>query len=1133
VSELNSSRNNFASAYTECQDQNTPEDRRQLLMKSLEFKQMDSRRMTIKENYKKTCQWFLSHPDYKAWLDPIRLTQHHGFLWISGKPGAGKSTMMKFAYSNMKGNCRGNVKTAAFFFNARGESLEKSTSGMYRSLLLQLLKEYRDLQTVLDNPDILPQNQEGCPLNTLKDLFRDAISALGHRRFTCFVDALDECDEQQIMDMVEFFEDLGELTKGHDIQFRICFSSRHYPYIVLKHGIRFTLEDQSGHAEDLAIYITSRLRINDPSLIKDLLPELLRKAAGVFMWVVLVVRILNDEDRRGGLALRKRLAEIPSDLSKLFKDILTRDTKDVDSLLLCIRWIIFAERPLQPEEFRHALWSGLSLKNMVDSQIPAATHEDNLDKVVISYSKGLAEITKSRSRTVQFIHESVRDFLLKENGLRELWPGMETDWESSSHEELKKCCRFYLTQPPVSSSIETLAPRTRFTKRQNILNKFPFLKYAAQSILYHANAAAEVVVQDEFLTEFPLACWIKMNNHFEKHKIREYTLDASLFYVFADKGYPNLVRTWLKEDPQIHIYGERYCYPLFAALATGNRETVAALLNSTSSIMSGTDITEGLRNRSDLRNYKNRTPLSWAAQEGRLGMTKLLIKKGANINIVDQSGSTALHYAIQNGYEAVAKLLIENGADSNISDQFGSTALHYAIQNGYEAVAKLLIENGVDINIVNQSRSTALHYAIQNGYEAVAKLLIEKGVNINIVNQSGSTALHYAVQNGYEDLAKLLIEKGVDSNIADQSGSTALHYAIQNGYEDLAKLLIKKGVDSNIADQSGSTALHYAIQNGYEAVAKLLIEKGVDSNIVNQSGSTALRYAIQNGHEAVAKLLIEKGADSNIIDQFGSTALHYAAGNGYEAIARLLIKKEVDIDTIDQSGSTALHYAIQNGHKAVVKLLIENSADVNILDQSGSTALHYAAGNGYDAIARLLIEKGVDINIIDQFGSVALHYAIQNGYEAIAKLLIEKGADINIIDQFKSTALHYAAGNGYDVVVRLLIKKGADINIINQSGSTALRYASGNGYDIVVRILIENGADINVIDQSGSTALCYASGNGYNAVVRLLIENGADVNIIDQSGSTALHYAIQNGYEAVAKLLIENGVEVNKGAIGK
>ncbi|CAG8106371.1 unnamed protein product [Penicillium salamii] len=86
---------------------------------------------------KRTCHWFLSYPYYKEWLDPTSLSYHHGFLWITGKPGAGKSTIMKFAYSSMKGKDRHKYAIiASFFFNARGGSLEKSISGMYRLLLL-------------------------------------------------------------------------------------------------------------------------------------------------------------------------------------------------------------------------------------------------------------------------------------------------------------------------------------------------------------------------------------------------------------------------------------------------------------------------------------------------------------------------------------------------------------------------------------------------------------------------------------------------------------------------------------------------------------------------------------------------------------------------------------------------------------------------------------------------------------------------------------------------------------------------------------------------------------------------------------------------------------------------------------
>ncbi|KAL4756266.1 uncharacterized protein BDW70DRAFT_166334 [Aspergillus foveolatus] len=559
-------------------------ERRQRLLESLRFDQIDSRKLTIKSAHAKTCRWFLSHPDYEAWLDPEQLKQNHGFLWISGKPGAGKSTIMKFAYLNRKKKARHmHAVTASFFFNARGEPLEKSILGMYRSLLLQLLEGYPDLQAVLDDVDLVPPNQNDCPsLNSLKGLFCNAITALGQRPFTCFVDALDECDEQQVVDMVLCFEELAEKSTAKGVPLRICFSSRHYPYIASRWGIRLTLEDQSGHAGDMEIYVSSRLQIGEPALREELQPQLLSKAAGVFMWVVLVVDILNREYRRGGLALRKRLTEIPSDLSELFRDILRRDNENMEDFLLCILWILYAKRPLQPKEFYHALWSGLTLKGLVDPEIPDISFRDDSDtiynKCVISSSKGLAEITKSQKPTIQFIHESVRDFLIKDNGLHELWPGLGTDLESQSHETLKQSCSLYMTHILGVVAVSRQLAEAEPDGQMEIPRKYPFLEYATQHVLDHANTAAKSVPQDKFLSAFPVSDWVKASNLFEKFKIRRYSPEINLFYLLAEKGLSELISTRRKDDQNIHALGGRYRYPLFAALANCNRDAAAALL---------------------------------------------------------------------------------------------------------------------------------------------------------------------------------------------------------------------------------------------------------------------------------------------------------------------------------------------------------------------------------------------------------------------------------------------------------------------------------------------------------------------------------------------------------------------------
>ncbi|KAH7008773.1 Pfs, NACHT and ankyrin domain protein [Ilyonectria destructans] len=738
-------------------------DHRQRLLDSLRFDQMDSRKSTIKTAHTKTCRWFLDHPDYQAWLDAGQLTQHNGFLWISGKPGAGKSTIMKFAYSSMKSKARGrHAITASFFFNARGEYLEKSISGMYRSLLLQLLQGFPDLQAVFDDPNLVAQSQDGCPsLDDLKDLFRSAVFALGQRSLTCFVDALDECDEQQVMDMVQYFEELAEHSTQRGIPLRICFSSRHYPYIDIRLGIRLTLEDQPGHVEDLANYVRSRLRIKDPALVEELRPQIIGKAAGVFLWVVLVVDILNKDNRRGRLALKKRLAEVPSGLSELFKDILRRDNENMEDLLLCILWILYAKRPLRPEEYYHALWSGLSLQGLADSEVPDVTVSDAGDTVVscvISSSKGLAEITKSKQPTVQFIHESVRDFLVKDKGLHEF----------------------------------KLPSEAKSNRQTEISKEYPFLEYASQHVLHHADVAAYAIPQDEFLSRFPVPYWISIINLFERYRARRYSPKANLLYILAEKDLSKLIRTRLREDSCTDIFGERYRYPLFAALAHGNKDSVAALLNSPSSICNGVGITEGLKCRKDLSGYENRTPLSWTAQDGRTGIVRLLLQKGTTVDETDGECRTPLSRASEKGHEAVVGLLIEKGADVNANDKVGWTPLLRALEKGHEGVTRLLIEKGADVNVGN-SVWTPLLQASEKGHEAVARLLIEKGADVNVGNSSGWTPLLQASEKGHEAVAGLLIEKGADVNPRNNFRSTPLLQALRNRHEAVSRSDVRLG----------------------------------------------------------------------------------------------------------------------------------------------------------------------------------------------------------------------------------------------------------------------------------------------------------------------------------------------------
>ncbi|KAI0544071.1 hypothetical protein F4679DRAFT_577122 [Xylaria curta] len=738
------------------------QERRRLLMDSLLFEKIDARHSNIKSAYGKTCTWLLSHPDYIKWLSPAEFSQHHGLLWIYGKPGAGKSTIMKFIYTRALGHSN---TTISFFFNARGDDLEKSTRGMYRSLLLQLLQKLPDLQEVLDLPGCFGQghDDESWEISVLQNLFSAAITKLGRRRVTCFVDALDECGESQVRDMVEYFEQLGESALETEGKLYICFSSRHYPAICIQYGQTLTLEDQPGHSQDLEKYVRSKLRAGKGKDVESVKTELLRKADGVFMWVVLVINILNEEFQRGRIfAVKRRLQETPAELSELFKDILRRDNKNMADLLLTIQWILYARRPMKPEEFYYAVVAGLDpTEENLAQWDPEQITADDMNRFVCSSSKGLAEITKSKARTVQFIHESVRDFLLKDGGIYNLWPNLGANFESLSHDQLKKCCYKYLRADRTTYNQELPKASSDEAKelRQQISKKFPFLEYATQQVLYHTNIAAIGLSQHDFLDLFDLNAWIHLDNLFAKFGTHRHTLATSLPYILAENNFARLISGICWYDLQICNHEERYVYPLFAALAKGHREAVKALI----------------------RLRANLTPLSWAAEKGYLQVMQLLIEKGADIESRDRrdsSGWTPLLWAARNGNLEIVQLLIEHGANVESKDDYNQTPL-----------------SGAHIDLKDKHTRTPILWAAEEGHQEIMQLLIENGANVDSKDRSDWTPLLCAAGRGHYEIVQLLIKNGAYVDSRGNDGRRPLSWATINGHQEIVHLLIQNGAD--------------------------------------------------------------------------------------------------------------------------------------------------------------------------------------------------------------------------------------------------------------------------------------------------------------------------------------------------
>ncbi|KAH7039836.1 uncharacterized protein B0I36DRAFT_232619 [Microdochium trichocladiopsis] len=836
------------------------DDQIQSVIESLYFGEMDARQADIRQAHPLTCRWLLNRPEFRNWLDMSAFDQHHGLLWIKGKPGAGKSTLMKFLLSEAQKNMQDKT-VISFFFHARGSEIEKSTQGMYQSLLLQLLEKVPMLKCVLDRTELLARGpaQRKWSVVLLQELFEQAVERLGMTPLLCFVDALDECDQDQVRDMVSFLEHLGKLAMSHGITFHLCYASRHYPHITTKFGISLILDGQEGHKQDIANYISAELKISVGKTAQLIQGDLQERASGVFMWVVLVVKILNEKHDAGMTpkALRDTLLDLPRDLHALFRDILRRHDNSRDETVSCLQWILFAARPLTPEELYYAtLACSDSSGTLASERDPEETTDELIQRFILSSSKGLAEITrskvKSKAPSVQFIHQSVPDFLLKEKGLVTIWADGDTNTKGRSHDMIKSCCLRYLhlTHP----KLETLSagPEPHFW--EEAASAFPLAEYAAKYVLHHANEAqASGVDQTPFVRRFlsSLSRWLTFYNALA-YPWSHYSQEVTLLYLLAERNLAHLAKLHNQKPEAWMARGrERYGAPIVAALATGSYSMVHVFMCTMPSTLGEDDSYVDLA-------------LSKAAAQGHLGIVKQLLEPRRPGRRGDLTGP--LCEAVRCRHISTAELLLKHGAMVNSKHVTGKTPLTYASYNADTGMIRLLLAWGAHTEYAAASGHTPLRTVVFREMELSVKALLEHGANMDSVDAAGQSSLSLAAAGGCMIAVRLLLRNGAAVNLQDHDGRSPLvHAAMQTRQgtgayrlsclQEITKLLLSGGAQVALADHYGRTPLMWAAGKGHDVIAKLLLDAGADPKMRDDTGRTARSWAIERKNTEISKLL--------------------------------------------------------------------------------------------------------------------------------------------------------------------------------------------------------------------------------------------------------------------------------------
>ena len=633
---------------------------------------------------------------------------------------------------------------------------------------------------------------------------------------------------------------------------------------------------------------------------------------------------------------------------------------------------------------------------------------------------------------------------------------------------------------------------------------------------------------------------------------------ANAMVAASAKGHDEVVIALIKQGADVDAtgtYKSKTWTPLQVAASKGYVSTVAQLLafGANSGLVAGFSGT-ALLAASDTSTHNH----------SELQIIDLLIDAGADVNKLVEypcgSGGwdNALSTAVGRNNEDATRLLLDKGANVNLTNKKLYTPLQVASRTGNAVILELLFRYGADPNLELEPNQgfegngiiTALQEAAFNGSESTIRFLVEKGANL-ILDRNNSrfkSALHAASFSGQLDNVKLLIELGSDVNSHGGYYGTSLQAASFQGHTEVIKVLLDAGADVNASDKGHcGTALMAAVNHDNDdklATVQLLLERGANPSL---KGSLDYQFPLQaacwHGSDEIVNALIAAGAEINAFGGKYHSALQAAACEGQADIMAALISAGAQVDATGGMYGTAFAAAYREGYYVCTNLLYEHNASNRISAGLLGSPFGAALNGACQTLINFFVKRhDADINgyLGRRLGS-PLHHCIKARYyagedsdaELLVDLLVQNGADVNGLgpDEFGGyfgTPLNCAAARGSTDIVVKLLDAGADLHIRgNQREWTALQLACLFEHENVVDLLLEKGAKVDSHGNYG-TPLQAASYRGNVNLIRKLLLRGASVKECKQGRyGHALQSAVIRGHEESAKLLIKRGTDVN------
>ena len=451
------------------------------LLYYLQFKELQDREENIHDAYSNTFQWIFSVPSqYAGWSSFVDwMTSDQSLYWITGKAGAGKSTLMKMVCRDPRtrqllsrwGDGRKVQMFSHYFWNS-GTALQMSHEGLVRSMICQALEDMPNLSR-----ELFPRRfeiyilfgglkawKEGWSWSELMTSFRRLKDILTRSmKMAFFIDGLDEFSGNKT-ELIDFIHEI----LGKDVKF--CVSSR--PWTVFEDAFKqsSSLRLNQVTQEDIKTYVESKFAANagfqvfctlDRQSADRLLFDIAGKSAGIFLWVVLVVQSLLSglTDGEKLTDLQKRLEALPPRLEDLFWKML----KSVDEWHYKRACEFFQIQEVMEVDETLLVWSladdeshekNATIPSTVRTQAQMNAEAEMMRRRLNACTRGLLEPSKSGKQLcyqrVGMLHRTVRDFMARRDIRKEIRETTGDEFNPAKRLSRAYCALMKTTHPSLA-----------------------------------------------------------------------------------------------------------------------------------------------------------------------------------------------------------------------------------------------------------------------------------------------------------------------------------------------------------------------------------------------------------------------------------------------------------------------------------------------------------------------------------------------------------------------------------------------------------------------------------------------------------------------------------------------------------